>query len=290
MSTVASARCNLKAQWRSQMIRRRHGHRIGPRMGLAAISFADRSKLHAPFTEIGSVHIFVMYEDAVRAPDGTLSSRTPLRFGAYRASRVPHGVAWGGVANSALFKNVALSPQPQARGQRLDVDNAELLQIALDLDVLLWRASRHPGLRRPKLRLPRLWAGFRTRDSVALKGEGPEFERQCKLCNTPSEILFERTLRCVDGLTLCPLDWVSGKLNRSVAIFAQTQGMPKRQVAPVGQPPDGLMGFQGASVFDFYNSRFRRTRNSGSRDYPHDLPNPLVASNAMTNLQPAVDT
>src|SRR5262245_13515392 len=171
MSIVAAA--SLKSQWRNQIFRRRGRDRTAVRKNLVAISLVDRSNLRAPFVEIGSLLVFVLYEDEILRPDVTRMRRDPLRFAAYRASRVPHGVAWGGAGNAALYKDLTLSPKPNGRGQRIDACKPELLQMALDLNSHLSRAARHPGLRRPKLRLPRLWAGFRVRDVGQLHGEGP---------------------------------------------------------------------------------------------------------------------
>ena len=45
---------------------------------------------------------------------------------------------------------------------------------------------------------------------------------------------------------------------QAVAVFADLERFPKRQVFPLDRLPDDLLGFQGAAEFNFYGSRFRR--------------------------------
>jgi len=59
---------------------------------------------------------------------------------------------------------------------------------------------------------------------------------------------------------------VSGQLDLAAAVFAQLEGFPKRQVARVSELRQGLIGYRGASEFDFYNSRFRRLQPQRSAD------------------------
>lgn len=117
---------------------------------------------------------------------------------------------------------------------------------------------------RRRLRLPRLWAGFRPRDVGGLRAEGPEIELLCRRLGTTPSVMLERTVRPFEGLALCPLDWANGQLERAVAVFARMPGCVPRQVAPFTKLPDGLVGFQGACAFDFYSSRFRRSAQSMS--------------------------
>ena len=44
----------------------------------------------------------------------------------------------------------------------------------------------------------------------------------------------------------------------AVAIFADLQGYPRRQVFRLPNLPGDLVGFQGATEYDFYGSCFRR--------------------------------
>src|SRR5262245_40189006 len=176
MTVALPSRISLKAQWRDQIIRRRGRNWIQERRGLVSIAFLDRSQSDAEFVEIDNIVAFVVYEDEHRNLDGSKVVRIPLRLSAYRVSRVENGVLWGGAENAALFKDLMLTPNHQARGQRIDLRSSDLLGLGLELDSWLSRAARHPGLRRPRLRLPRLCAGFRAREAGQIHGEGPEFE------------------------------------------------------------------------------------------------------------------
>jgi len=62
----------------------------------------------------------------------------------------------------------------------------------------------------------------------------------------------------MDGLRLYPLDWVSNQLERALVMFAEVTPSMRRQICRVEGLPDGLIGYRGASAFDFYNSRYRR--------------------------------
>jgi hypothetical protein len=118
---------NLKAQWRQQIIRRRARRWIEDRKKLVSVTFVDQSLADSQFAEINSVVVFVLYEDESHYPDGTLSTRVPLRLAAYRASRITHGVLWGGAANAVLHKDLMLAPNQHARGQRINIRKVDQL-------------------------------------------------------------------------------------------------------------------------------------------------------------------
>ncbi len=269
---------SLKAQWRKQIMSRRGRHWIEARRGLVALAFIDRSRAQSGFPEIESVQTFVLYEDEVDAPAEQTSQRASLRFASYRATRIPHGVRWGGAENSSIFKDLTVAPQPKARGQRIDINKPDLLRLALDLDSWLSLASRHPGLRRRGLRLPRLWAGFRSRDAIGLEGYGPEFDIACASSRLAAKALFEKSRRGLDGLTLHPLAWVSERADDAVAVFAQLNSVPKRQVASVARLPDDVKGYSEATEYDLFNSRFRKP--------PLRRETASVGSNALARRRP----
>jgi hypothetical protein len=108
------------------------------------------------------------------------------------------------------------------------------------------------------LRLPRVWAGFRSGDTRGLRGDGPEFEQECLRQQLPTAAVFCGATRHVDGLTLYPLDWVSGQLLRTTAVVAELTPGLCSQIFRIERIPNDLIGFFGASAFDFYSSRFRR--------------------------------
>jgi len=70
--------------------------------------------------------------------------------------------------------------------------------------------------------------------------------------------LMEENHRQYFGLTLRPLAWVSSHWQKAVAMFADMEAFPPRQVFPLPELPDNLQGFGGAVEFDFFQSRFRR--------------------------------
>jgi hypothetical protein len=71
--------------------------------------------------------------------------------------------------------------------------------------------------------------------------------------------MFRKFERLQDGLRLYPLDWVSYRLEEALGVFAEMEGLPARQVFSLENFPAGLIGYQGATAFDFYQSRFRPT-------------------------------
>jgi hypothetical protein len=56
------------------------------------------------------------------------------------------------------------------------------------------------------------------------------------------------------------MDWVTSQLEHATAIFAELRPSLRRQTCRIEGVPDGLIGYQGASMFDFYSSRYRNVR------------------------------
>ena len=249
---------HLPAKWRYQILAHRDPQSVAARKGFVAVSFIDQANLTSTLVDIENLLIVLLYEDEFRSVDGSQTQLVPLRLAGYRVCRVPHGVAWGGADNSALFKDLMLTPQHVARGQRIDRSKVELMSLALKLDRRLTRAARHPAAPWPGLRLPQLWAGFRSGDARGLRGDGPEFEQACLRQDLTTAAVFCGATRYSDGLTLYPLDWVSSQLLRTTTVFAELTPTLRRQVFRIETIPNDLIGFHGASAFDFYNSRFRR--------------------------------
>ncbi len=59
------------------------------------------------------------------------------------------------------------------------------------------------------------------------------------------------------SFALHPLEWVSSKLEQAVAVYAELTPRWQRQVYRADSI-NCLMGYQGASEFDFYRSRYRK--------------------------------
>jgi hypothetical protein len=75
--------------------------------GYVGIRFVDRSRVCAPYVELGSLVIHVLYVDPPRTSGRRKDSVSALRFAGYRSSIVPHGVL----------------RQPTTFGQRRGPDN-----------------------------------------------------------------------------------------------------------------------------------------------------------------------
>jgi hypothetical protein len=233
---------------------------VSARKGLAAFTYLDQSNSSSAFVEIGNVLTLLVYED-----NSGRHSCPVLRFATYNANRIDDGVCWGGAKNCRLFKDLSLAPQRRARGQRMDRSKGDLLSLALRLDRRLSRAARHPAAPWPKLKLPRLWAGFRPSMASRLSGKGPEFDAECNSRSTNCDEMFRESARNAHGLVLYPLDWVGHEFNRIIAVFAELTPSIRRQICRIGELPDGLIGYQGAANFDFFNSHFRDRRGRRHR-------------------------
>jgi hypothetical protein len=131
----------------------------------------------------------------------------------------------------------------------------DLLTLALGLERELDRCARFCQQRvREQVCLPKLWAAFRPADAADITGDGPELAAYAARTGKPPERLMERLSREHGGLILQPLAWVSHHWQQAVAIFADLERFPRRQVFRLRQPSDDLVGYQGAAAFDFHGS------------------------------------
>jgi hypothetical protein len=254
----------MRRKWRKQLLAHCNPHHVAAKKGFVALTFVDQANTSSEFVDINNVLVALVYED-----DAHPGYRRSLRLSGYGVRRVPGGVLWGSAKNCRIYKELTLEPQHGARGQRLDLNQRELLALALQLDRRLTRAARYPAAPWPGFRLPQLWAGFRARHTGVLQGVGPEFEQSCHKNCRAANVLFRDSARPIHSLTAYPLDWVSGQLEFATAIFAEVTPCMRRQICRIGNLPEGLIGFQGASAFDFYNSRFHK-RASGRRALRRD--------------------
>lgn len=177
----------------------------------------------------------------------------------YSAEQVPWGVFWGGVNRHRFLKDLTLPPKIGARGARLDLRQARLTELALQLSQLLdeRRSQQLPQIQK-RLELPRLWAGFDRAFAGRIRGSGPELSRQSLRRGKSAQALFASARRFHRGLTLYPLDWVSHRWRDIVCVFADLGHFRKRQVFLLPDPAQDLVGFRGAAEFDLFSSRFRR--------------------------------
>ena len=241
----------LRRQWRQQILAHCNPRHVAARKGFVAMAFVDQANTASNFVDIDNLLVVLVYEEVAHRCD-----HRSLRLSGYNVRRVPHGARWGGAENCRLHKDLTLAPQYGARGQRLDRSKHELLAMGLKLDRRLSRAARHPSAPWPGLRLPRLWAGFRTSQADNLRGGGPEFELACRQqCRAAREV-FHESMHHIAGLTAYPLNWLSDELGSAVVVFAEVTIGLRRQVCRIDSLPEGLIGFQGASEFDFFSNRF----------------------------------
>ena len=248
-------------QWRQRLGGRR-GFHAQPRP-MAALGCLANGPVIEGLIEIEKLTTVLLYDEP------TDKGRLALRLVGYSASRVPWGVRFGGPEQCRFFKDLSLQPVPQARGYRLDLASAELLQLGLGLDREIERHRRY-RLRqvRQDVRLPKLWAGFRTHDVEGIKGDGPEVADYALRTSMSVQRLMEQLRRSYFGLIAYPLAWVSHHWQQAVAIFADLTRFPRRQVFSLNQLPGNLVGFQGAAGFNFFDSRFRRQPHEVGRSVP----------------------
>jgi hypothetical protein len=185
------------------------------------------------------------------------------------ANRIPWGVRFGGPGQCRFLSDLRLQPVPQAQGYRLDLADTELLSLGLKLARELDRHARYHQRRiREQIRLPKLWAGFRAQDAANLTGDGPELADYARRTGRSPHDLMHRLQRSHLGLVLYPLAWVSHHWQKAVAVFADLERFPTRQVVRMLHRPDDLEGYQAAAEFHFSGQRStvrrRRRRRSTS--------------------------
>jgi hypothetical protein len=257
MAITTKAPTSITSHWHRQIFRSRSPQLIAARSPFVAASYIAQDSTCSTFVDINRLLIVLLYEEVVRTDYSPTGNQSPLRFSGYRVTRVPHGVCWGGAANSQFFKDLTLTPRPGGRHQRLDCVKTRMVELAERMDRRLARAGRRPSAPWPGLRLPRVWAGFRSGNSHELRGDGPEFEQACCDARATSVATFQGSRCLLRGLVLHPLDWVSSRLDQAVVVYAELTPKWRRQVFRIGGVND-LIGYRGASEFDFYHSRFRR--------------------------------
>jgi hypothetical protein len=256
MLTTQSA--PLLDQWRKRF-GGRHRRNHSPRR-LAAMGCLVHGPILEGLVELEKLLLVVLHDQ----PTGR--GQYALRLAGYSGRRVPWGVRWGGAEQCRFVKNLLLQPVPGGPGLRLNTDSTDLLRLGLQLDRELDRHVHRPALSvRQQLRLPCLWAGFDPADVDTIAGDGPELVAYCRRTGRPAWQLLERIRREHFGLAIFPLAWVSHHWQQAVAVFADLERYPKRQVFPLNHAPTGLVGFQDAAQFDFAHSPFHTGGRRRSR-------------------------
>ena len=246
-------------QWRQRFGgRRRRNSRPRP---LTALGYLANGPVIGGRIEVENLTIVILYTEQLR------SGHCALRLAGYSGSRVPWGVRFGSSENCRFFKDLSLQPVPAARGYRLDLASTELLALGLGLERELDRHARYRQRQvRQHLQLPKLWAAFRPADEANITGDGPELAAYASRTGRNPKCLLQHLRRDRFGLTLYPFAWVSHHWQQAVAVLADLERFPKRQVFRLRQLPDDLVGYQDATEYDFHESRFRqRARDSRRR-------------------------
>jgi hypothetical protein len=204
--------------------------------------------------EIENLTLVALYHDPIRP------GQHALRLAGYTGSRIPWGVRLGGPENCQFFKDLRLQPVPGARGYRLDIADEEVLTLGLALERELDRCARYcPGQIRQHVQLPKLWAAFRPEDARGIIGDGPELDQYAARTGRSPRRLLERLCRDHLGMALYPLAWVSHRWEATVAILADLEQFPRRQVFRLRNVPDDLAGFHGAAEYDLFGIPSRQT-------------------------------
>lgn len=240
-------------QWRQRFGGR--CRRVQPRP-LAAMGYLVNGPVIDSLVEIENLTIVLLYDEQIRP------GHCALRVAGYAGCRVPWGVRFGGPENCEFCKDLALQPVPGARGYRLDVDDTEILSLGIALERELDCHTRHV---RDRACLPKLWAGFRPADAAYIVGDGPELAAYAARIGRQPQQLLEHLRRDCFGLAAFPLAWVSHHWQQAVAVFADLERFPSRQVFRLTQLHDDLVGFHDAAEFNFRSGFQRSLRQRQSK-------------------------
>jgi hypothetical protein len=218
--------------------------------GVAALDYLPRGQIKRGLIPIEKLTLVVLYADA------TQSGRW---LAGYSGERVPWGVAWGSAERRQFLKDLTLPAKVGAPAAQLELEDASLIELAYQLNGLLeqHRSQRLPAVQR-RLELPKLWAGFERKAANHVKGSGPELYAQCQRRSRSARALLNSSRRFHGGLVLFPLNWVSHRWRDIACVFADVGRFRKRQVFRLPEPGQDLVGYRGASEFNFFHGRFRR--------------------------------
>lgn len=237
---------DLWFRWRRQFS-------IVPRRGRPPRECAALTFLFSTPTRCGLIELHELTAVVVYDRQHDLQSEVVMR--SYGAEQVQEGVAWGEPSRCQLERHLNRPPRRDSWGVRFDIGERDLLEASLSMD---WRMEVHR--RRPnaprgsQLRLPPMWLGFPLALDGKLSGKGPELAAAAISTGTSEESLIKQTGRVHGGQLLLPLDWTGHHWRQSISVFADFSKFPRRQIFSLADPAEGLVGYQGASSFDFYRS------------------------------------
>jgi len=213
--------------WRRQIgCRLRLGEERGPRP-FVLIGYQCRGRGADTLIPISQLTFFSLFDER------TEDDRPATRLLGFRPTLTVEGVQIGGALGNVIDKDLRLPPAA-AGGRRLDAADADFVEMALGLERLLERCSRHPHYpRRASLRFPQWWC-----------------EAEGDTRGLPN--------RRFNGRELVETESALGRRLRIQEVFADLAQIPKRQVLACPNPRHVLCGTSGETTFDLYTSRFRR--------------------------------
>ena len=245
-------------QWRRRLGGRRR--RTQPRP-LAALGYLVNGPVIDGLIEVEKLTIVLLYDEPIRP------GHCALRLAGYSGSRIPWGVRFGGPEQCRFFKDLRLQPVPGGRGYRLDLADDGAADPGPGLERELDRHARYRQRQVREQVQPAQALGRipRRRTRPRITGDGPELAAYAARTGRSPQRLLEHLRRDHLGLALYPLAWVSHHWQQAVAVFADLERFPRRQVFRLRQLPDDLVGYQDAAEFDF-DSRFRSTPQAASSE------------------------
>ena len=185
---------SLSDLWRRQIGHRHHNRDPRP---LAALGYLTNGPVIEDLIEIDKLVLVVVHDETATR------GNTMARVAGYSGCPIPWGIRWGGADGSLFVKNLLLQPMAGARGQRLDTASESLLRLALqfdrDMERHLLYGRRCKG---PQLRLPKLWAGFRSADVAHIEPGGPELAEHCARTGRSADDAMAAIQRSYFGLLL----------------------------------------------------------------------------------------
>ena len=197
---------------------------------------------------------FVLLHDVV---DPGVHDGHRLRLAGYGIEGDPCGVAIGGAEAHRFEKNLALEPLRWSRDERVDADDAWMLRLGLRMDR---RVERHSRSRRAvefdRPALPSFWAAFPPEVALDIVCDGPEWLGVLHESGRSADELVASHRRELEGLVLLPVAWVSHVVEEAITLFADLDGLARRQLFRLSDAEGALVGFRGACQFDFLSSRF----------------------------------
>jgi hypothetical protein len=247
--TMNRPNCDFMQQWQYQIGARRSRPSAPRKIG--ALSYIFNGPILNSLIKVEHLCLAVLYDDRSGHQCG------PIRLAGFTGGRVPRGVFWGGVERNLFYKDLSLPPSQNGNGRRLNPDCSGLLPLGLQLDRLIERRrrQRYCAIRR-LLKLPRLWAAFNPENAGSIFPDGPELAATVSRSGQSADSVLEADRRTHMGLTLLPLVLVSHHWQQTVAVFADLDGFPKRQVFRIPRVPEDFQGQSGPAQFDFSANRF----------------------------------